>query len=101
MKGHIRVNDKRTLAQPVISAQAGHNSCHSDPPAGKGRAGTNLLASWLRSRPSVQGGGAAGWLGQGQSDEPHSLAMLPRVPAHQTVVARWWLFCTCGKKPSP
>lgn len=83
-------NDKRTLVQ------RGGAACHSDragwlgrsgpttvvtpdPPAGKDGAGTNLLSSWLRSRPSVQGGGPAGCLGQGQSDDPHSLTLSPLV----------------------
>lgn len=52
-----------------------HNSCHS---------WTSCWERWCWHQPPVQlaekpGGGPAGWLGQGQSDEPHSLTLSPLV----------------------
>lgn len=63
--------------QPLISDRAGclgrsgyTTVVTPDPPAGKDGAGPDLLRSWRRSGPSVQGGGPVGWLYRGQSDEP-------------------------------
>lgn len=55
--------------QPLISdrgvclGRSGYTTVVTpDPTAGKDSAGSNLLPSWPRSRPNVQGGRPAGWL---------------------------------------